>query len=411
MPNKFFLLTLLFLFLLAVGCVDDDEDCTTCDSSDDDSSAEPDDDDDDDSAGICVEGETYCGPGDVPEICTDGQWVVQEPCGYMQYCNFGLCVDTHLDLPRDESPHRDLVEWWYWTGNMTDDQGNLYGFELTYFYGLSLILVPAWMVHVAIIDESALVHSHVVMFDYFWPERYPAPFEISVNAATAARPETGLYEISGRAGDYAFDLTLVDIKGAVHHGGNGTIRMTTKTTDSFYYSRPRMQVTGILEKGGTPLAVTGEAWMDHQWGNWMPLGMIGWDWFSLQFDDGTELMNFIFRGDRQDPLVIDNALGTYVDENGDQISLSQDEVIVTPLGEWTSEKSGGTYPQNWRIQVPGLDLDVTLTTPLQDQEMPNPAWNYWEGLIHIEGTKQGRTIGGLGFVELSGYAKRSFIWW
>lgn len=406
MGSRCFLLSMFIILMFLAGCAESGEDDSTCDSCEDD-----DDDDNDDSAGECIEGEIQCGPSDEPQLCTNGQWTSLEPCGFMQYCNFGDCIDTHLDMPADESPHRDLVEWWYWTGHMTDDQDNLYGFELTFFYGGSIVLIPAWMIHVAIIDESANLHTHDVFFEFLWPERYPAPFRLESGSVSAERVSPILYTLNGAAGDYAFSLSLTDLKGVVHHGGNGTIRMTTHTTDSFYYSRPRMALTGTLTKSGTPLLVTGEAWMDHQWGNWMPLGMVGWDWFSLRLDDGTEVMYFIFRGDRQDQSVIDNALGSYVDENSDLVILSQDEVTVTPLGWWESEKTGGKYPQNWRMEVPGLDMDVTMTTNTPDQEMPNPIWNYWEGLVHIEGTKQGHPVGGMGYVELSGYSGRTFVWW
>jgi len=63
------------------------------------------------------------------------------------------------------------------------------------------------------------------------------------------------------------------------------------------------------------------------------------------------------------------------------------------------------------MEIPGLEMDVTLKTSIPDQEMPNPIWNYWEGLVHIEGTKQEHPVGGLGFVELSGYSGRTLIWW
>ncbi len=408
MTSRCLLFSAFILLMFVAGCAESDENDTICESCEE--NGDDDDTLDDDSEGGCIEGEAQCGPRDEPRLCAEGQWASLGSCASMQYCNFGDCIDTHLVMPRDESPHRDLSEWWYWTGHMTDDQDNLYGFELTFFYAGSIVLVPAWMIHVAIIDESANHHTHNVLFDFLWPERYPAPFHLQSQSLSAQRLEPLLYSLSGAAGDYAFSLLLVDIKGVVHHGGNGTIRMTTETTDSFYYSRPRMSLSGTLTKNGTPLVVTGEAWMDHQWGNWMPLGMVGWDWFSLRLDDGTEVMYFIFRGDRQDQSVIDNALGSYVDENSDLVILSQDEVTVTPLDWWESEKTGGNYPQNWRMEIPGLDMDVTLTTSIPDQEMPNPIWNYWEGLVHIDGSKQGQPVGGIGFVELSGYSGRTFLW-
>jgi predicted secreted hydrolase len=72
--------------------------------------------------------------------------------------------------------------------------------------------------------------------------------------------------------------------------------------------------------------------------------------------------------------------------------------------------TGATYPQSWRFRVPGLGIDVDVTTEVPDQEMPNLMWTYWEGLVHIDGLKEGSPIGGLGFVELSGYAGRPFLW-
>ena len=38
------------------------------------------------------------------------------------------------------------------------------------------------------------------------------------------------------------------------------------------------------------------AWMDHQWGNFVVGAVGGWDWFSLQLDDQTELMLYVLRG-------------------------------------------------------------------------------------------------------------------
>ena len=47
-----------------------------------------------------------------------------------------------------------------------------------------------------------------------------------------------------------------------------------------------MRVSGTLGgDGGPPMQVAGQAWMDHQWGNFVVAGGGGWDWFSLQLDD------------------------------------------------------------------------------------------------------------------------------
>jgi predicted secreted hydrolase len=71
-----------------------------------------------------------------------------------------------------------------------------------------------------------------------------------------------------------------------------------------------------------------------------------------------------------------------------------------------SQATGGTYPQNWEIEIPKYEIHLTLTTDVPDQEMPNPAWNYWEGRVVVSGIKRNQAVEGMGFVELTGYAGR-----
>ncbi len=400
-------LALLMLFSFGCGDDDDDDDCEDCQTqdSDDDNTG-----DDDTQSGSCEDGELRCGDGDIPERCESGEWITLYACPKMQYCNFGECVDTLIIFPDDEAPHRDMIEWWYWTGDVTDAEGNMYGFELTFFYGARLLNVPMWMVHVGIVDESAGVHEGNVWYDMHQPDENPNELHLASGTASADRGEDYVYQLVGDAENYGYDFTITDIKGPVHHGGIGSVRMSSRTSDSFYYSRPRMAVEGTLYKDDQPIEVTGEAWMDHQWGNFVPFALVGWDWFSMRLSDNTEIMYFIFRGDEDDWSVVDMALGTYIDENGDQIILSEHDVEVEYYDVWESELTGGVYPQNWNFRVPSLDLDVDITTGIVDQEMPNLFWNYWEGMMDVEGTKAGQQVTGRGFVELSGYAGRPIFW-
>jgi predicted secreted hydrolase len=398
----------IFILFFCWSCTSsDDDDCQDCETAVADDDA---DDDDDTDAQVCVTDELRCGEGDIPEKCENGEWIVQSLCPRLHYCNFGECVDTLIFFPDDEAPHRDMIEWWYWTGDVTDADGNMYGFELTFFYGARVLNIPAWMIHVGIVDESAGEHEGNVWYDFGQPDENPNELHLSSGTASVDRGEDYVYELVGDAGNYGYDFTLTDVKGPVYHGGLGAVRMSSRTADSFYYSRPRIDVEGILYKDGEPIEVTGEAWMDHQWGNFIPFSLIGWDWFSMRLSDNTEIMYFIFRGDEEDWSVVDMALGTYIDENGDQTILSEDEIIVEYYDIWESSVTDGVYPQNWNFRVPGLDLDVDITTGIADQEMPNFFWNYWEGMMNVEGTKGGQPVTGRGFVELSGYAGRPMFW-
>lgn len=399
----------LLLLALTLGCGDDDDDDDGQHATDDDNDdSSPNGDDDDD---LTPDGAKRCNALDVPEEYRAGAWTELAACPRYTYCNFGECANTLIDLPRDESPHRDMIEWWYWTGNLEDEDGNRYGFELTYFYGARLFGIPAWMINVALVDLAAGTHIEDVWLDLRFPLEDSEELLLSSGEATVYRGDDDRYLIRLPVDDTVLELELIDLKGEAHHGGNGSIRMSSRTTDSFYYSRPRLEASGTLSRGETVIPVAGQAWMDHQWGNFVPFILIGWDWFSMQFDDGTELMYFIFRSDEQDPAAIDMALGTYIDANGDQTLLLQSDVTVTPLDQYVGGDSGAVYPMDWQVTVAEPAIDIEVTAAFRDCEMLNIMWDYWEGPIDIAGTKEGEPIGGRGYVELSGYAGRPLLWW
>jgi predicted secreted hydrolase len=48
-------------------------------------------------------------------------------------------------------------------------------------------------------------------------------------------------------------------------------------------------------------------------------------------------------------------------------------------------------------------LELVVTPLLSDQEL-DLAVRYWEGAVSLAGTAEGRPLGGVGYVELVGYA-------
>jgi predicted secreted hydrolase len=143
--------------------------------------------------------------------------------------------------------------------------------------------------------------------------------------------------------------------------------------------------------------------MDREWST-SALGpdLVGWDWFALQLDDGRELM--LYRLRQRDGGIAPASQGTIVLADGATRSLERDAVEVVPLGHWTSPRGGTRYPAGWRLRVPALALELTVTPVLADQEL-DLGVRYWEGAVRAEGTADGRPIGGEGYVELVGYAR------
>jgi predicted secreted hydrolase len=150
-------------------------------------------------------------------------------------------------------------------------------------------------------------------------------------------------------------------------------------------------------------SVDAVAWMDHEFGsNQLAPDQVGWDWFSVQLDDGRELMLYQLRrrGGRLEPF----SSGTLVERDGTTRHLHLADFHVTALEHWRSPKTGALYPARWRVTVPSARLDVTLAPTVADQELVTTASTgvaYWEGSVTVEGTARG-----CGYVELTGYAER-----
>ena len=171
---------------------------------------------------------------------------------------------------------------------------------------------------------------------------------------------------------------------------------------SHYVSFSRLTVAGEVQLEGTRHAVSGTAWMDHEWfTHQLDPSQVGWDWFSIQFDDGRELMLFQLR--TRTGSIDPNSSGTYVDVRGVTRHLTSGEFSLTPARYWVSGETKARYPVSWRVRVPALALDQACDAALDAQELaaPDPAGtNYWEGAVRYSGSATG-----VGYLEMTGYDK------
>ena len=148
--------------------------------------------------------------------------------------------------------------------------------------------------------------------------------------------------------------------------------------------------------------------MDHEFfTHSMDAEQVGWDWLSLQLEDGTELMLYRFR--QKDGSADPYSSGTYVDAHGKSVHLTATDFRLVPMGEtWTSNDTGAKYPVAWSVEIPKLRLKLTATTRLKSQELAGGSKivpSYWEGAIGIEGTRDGAGVRGVGYLEMTGYDK------
>jgi predicted secreted hydrolase len=173
---------------------------------------------------------------------------------------------------------------------------------------------------------------------------------------------------------------------------------------SYYYSRTAMGATGTVTLGDEKLHVTGTAWFDHQWGDFIAVGGGGWDWFAVNLDDGTDItLSLVRDADGSYPLVY----GTLVAADGTTRHLPREAFTVEVTGQWTSPSTGASYPAGWRVTIPGDDLTIDLRPTVAGQELDTRATTgvvYWEGSQVVSARRGASALGGEAYVELTGYA-------
>jgi predicted secreted hydrolase len=217
------------------------------------------------------------------------------------------------------------------------------------------------------------------------------------------------HQLQAATDAFAINLDALPEKPPVLHGQNGISRKgTAPGQSSHYYSLTRLATGGQIRVGTETFAVTGLSWMDHEFGS-ADLGqdVVGWDWFSLQLSDSTELMWYSLR--RADGSSDPVSSGTLVLADGHAQPLDAHDLTIEPLAYWTSPRSKGRYPQQWRLRAPAIGIDLTVESLLADQELDtarSTRVTYWEGAVSASGQARGMPVKGRGYVEMTGYAER-----
>ena len=310
-----------------------------------------------------------------------------------------------LSFPADHGNHPDAaVEWWYYTGHLTDAQKREYGFQLTFFRAGDLHLA-----HFAWTDAAAGRFTFEEKSHLGLPgiaESQTGRLDVS-NEDWSARDQGGAHRLHAAGRGWEVDLVLRPVKAPVLQGEGGLSRKGPGEKDySHYVSLTRLEAAGSRRTGQRGEAMTGTAWFDHEWGpGALPEGASGWDWFALQLGDGSELMLYRIRG--RDGRATPYSSGVFVPASGLPRPVRWADVRFTATGEWVSPKTRARYPSGWRIGVPSLGLDAGVEPILKDQELTterSTGVTYWEGDCAVRGTLRGRPISGRAYAELTGYA-------
>lgn len=322
-------------------------------------------------------------------------------------------------FPRDHAAHAGYKnEWWYLTGHLMASGGRHFGYQVTFF---RIALTPdskqresnwatdhVWMAHAAITDidtgqywyeerfsrEAADLAGHTTSPLSFWLDDWRIvasgndfPWKININNE-----------------HFSLALTITPEKKVVLQGEQGLSRKSPAPGNaSYYYSITRLASSGQIIIGGKPHQVTGSSWLDREWGtSLLDKNQQGWDWFSLQFHSGEEMMFYQLR--QKDGDIDPSSLGSWVDPESQKTTIHPQDIQLTPLSWWQAP-SGANYPIRWRIRLNTAAADTAKEWIVQ-AAIPNQWLNvsikYWEGAIIIFDAKGKKELG-RGYLEMTGY--------
>jgi predicted secreted hydrolase len=349
-----------------------------------------------------------------------------------------------FQFPADHGSHPEFkIEWWYLTGHLTSEGGRRHGFQATFFRRASEVsaaphpsgtIAPAvaspstppsppnfasdefFLAHMAWLDVDTKTFRHEERLNRRGWDAQAATNRLEVRNGNWSLQDLGpdaqghptLELRGGIQADLFWRMRLTPKKPLVVFGTNGVSRKAREpSAASHYLTFPRLAVTGELRRGSQTARIEGEAWMDHELSSsQLGEGQVGWDWTSIQFFDGRELMAYRMRRDdgSTDPF----STVAWVGQDGRVSQWGPDRFTWRGEGQWKSPRSGGTYPATVLLTVPEPDGRPGPTWRIEplcaDQELSGGIGGvpYWEGACRVLDAS-GREVG-RAFVEMTGYA-------
>lgn len=323
-----------------------------------------------------------------------------------------------FSFPLDHGPHPEYTtEWWYYTGNLVNQDGDDFGYQLTFFRSAltpemesrdsAFATNQIYMAHFAITDVAG--NEHVSFERYARGDQEMAGavgepmYEVWLDGWQVRQVNDSEYRmVASVVKDdvpYEIDFTLTGDRLLLHGDQGLSQKGTERGNANYYYSLAQLETVGTITIDDRVHEITGQTWMDHEYGT-SALGgdTVGWDWFSVMLSDDTGLMFAQLRNAAGERIYTLGGTLSYPDGRQEKL----DNVELTVLDEWTSPRTQITYPAAWQVVFPEHDIELRIEPMIADQEM-DVSFIYYEGAIEVTGTHGNEDVSGKGYVELTGY--------
>jgi predicted secreted hydrolase len=323
---------------------------------------------------------------------------------------------TSIEFPSDEGKHNPVttfpIEWWYANFHLIGEStGTEYGAFVAFFkvppmrlfsivdLGQEMNYTNSKLVGVLTADQYKLDLYFVDELgdpDYWrdktFCEGFNPPFHYRLDVDGEAKEDGKTMKL---------DVFMLSSKAPMMVGGDGLVEIGDGW--SYYYSHTKVEVTGKITVHGRTEEVTGFAWIDHQWGNFVAGETVTWEWFSIKLDDLREIMVADVWVDGQLQGSFSDGLNLF----NDDCSLTLlDEYTITPFAFWVDPVSERRFATKWRIKEESKGINLNVTADFDNQVMRlNPGLIFpvcfWEGTCSVTGTIEGMQVSGRAYAELT----------
>ncbi len=233
-------------------------------------------------------------------------------------------------------------------------------------------------------------------------------------------------EISGNSQQDSEPMNLaVDmdcLKKPLIVGADGVIELGKDQRTSFYYCLSKLAVFGSISLHGITEDITGFAWIDHQWGDFLnqkqpPYGLVvSYEWFSIKLNDNREILaGDTWDQDTGERINQSFSNGLNLLNSDGTLELLEDYSII-PNCFWNDDQTNKVFASKWHIVETSKSIDITIT-PLYAKQMMRvgedypiiqqildriiPGSSFWEGVCTVSGTINGVLVQGKAYVELT----------
>lgn len=327
-----------------------------------------------------------------------------------------------LRFPRDYGAHPDhRIEWWYLTGWLDRNDGgtkSACGFQVTFFRvrtplaaGSSRFTATQLLfAHAAVSDPQVghILHDErAARAGFGLAETSVEDTDAWIRHWRLRRTADGAYQTTLQARDFTLRLTARPTQPLLLQGEQGYSQKGPAADNaSYYYSEPQLQVSGDIVVRGRRAAVTGRAWLDHEWSSaLLPAGAAGWDWLGLNLQDGGAVMAFQMRAGNSGAAALWSSAKLRLADDR-ILQPARNEIRFAPVRYWQSG-SGARYPVQTEITLGSRVLHLRPLLDAQELQTAGMGTTYWEGAVSAyDSPAPDAALLGRGYWELTGYARR-----